>query len=175
MKKISQIIDKISDIGAYLVCIAIIVALVLTATEVVVRSFFHSTIYIANEYGGYCMAMICFFSYGYCLKENGHIRMNMIDKRLKGTTLHIYHLVLDLVGLVVSIYMTKFLIESWVDIYQLQTRSIQVSRTLLWIPQIVLPIGSVALCLQFVSEIIKSILLMRGDTDIHIEEGKDFI
>lgn len=175
MKKISNFIDRISTFGAYIVCVAIIVALALTATEVVVRSVFHSTIYIANEYGGYCMAMICFFSYGYCLKENGHIRMNMVDKRLKGNVLHAYHIILDVVGLAVSIYMTKFLIESWIDIYQLQTRSIQVSRTLLWVPQIVLPIGSVFLCLQFVSEIIKNILLMRGDTDIHMEESKDFI
>lgn len=175
MKKISQIIDKISNFGAYLVCIAVVVALGLTATEIVARSFFNATTYIANEYAGYCMAMICFFSYGYCLKENGHIRMNVIDKRIKGNALHIYHIVLDVVGIVICVYMTKYLVESWLDIYQLQTRSIQVSRTLLWIPQIVLPIGSFFLSLQFVSEIIKNILLIKGDADIHTGESKEFI
>ena len=173
MKRITQVIDKCSTIGAYIVCVAIVVALVLTAAEIVARSFFHTTIYIATEYSGYCMAMICFFSYGYCLKENGHIRMNMIDKRLKGNVLHGYHLVLNVIGLAVCIYMTRFLLESWIDIYNLQTRSIQISRTLLWIPQIVLPVGSFFLCLQFVSEVLKNILLMRGE-DIHMNESKDF-
>lgn len=175
MKKISQIIDKISDLGAYLVCVAVVIALGLTAAEIVARSFFHATTYIANEYTGYCMALICFFGYGYCLKGNGHIRMNMIDKRLKGSALYIYYIILDVIGFVICIYMTKYLVESWLDIYQLQTRSIQVSRTLLWIPQVVLPIGSFFLSLQFVSEIMKNILLMKGDADIQPEESKEFI
>lgn len=162
MKKVTRIIDTIAVTWAYIVCAAVIVALGLTVAEIVARSVLHRTTYIANEYSGYCMAIICFFGYSYCLKEDAHIRMDILEKRIKGKTLHLYRCLLYAIGFAVIAYVAYHLTLQWLDVFTLKTRSVQITRTPLWIPQLALPIGAWGLCLQFVSEFLKSVLRIRG-------------
>lgn len=176
MKKIVKAIDTISDICALLVCIAIVASLILTVAEILARSLFNSTTYIANEYTGYCMALISFLGFGYGLKRNSHIRLNMLDRLFHGRKwMYLYYCVLDLIGLAVALYMAYHLTVQWLDVFRLQTRSIQVSATLIAIPLAVLPLGSYILGLQFLCEICRNILLFKGRDDIHVEEAKEFI
>jgi hypothetical protein len=71
MKKLINLIDNLSGIGGWVAGILMAVALVISVGEIIFRSFLHSTLYIADEYTGYLMAMLTFMGLGYTLRERG--------------------------------------------------------------------------------------------------------
>ena len=122
------------------------------------------TLYIADEYSGYLMAMLTFLGLGYTLRERGHIRMMFLVHFLKGRRRVIFNMVCMVVGLVFCAGLVLFTGEFFWDSVVNQTQSMQITETYLAIPQVFLPIGSFFLMLQFLSEFLKGIAMLRQDT-----------
>ena len=175
MKKMISIIDRISFYGAIVAGILVCIICGMILVEIVLRSFLNTTMYIADEYAGYAMALISFLGLGYTLSQNGHIRMTFIHKALKEKGRGIIDLFAYLVGVLVSFYIVvvtwKYFFASAVD----GSRSMQISQTPLAIPQFFVFLGSVMLALQFISETCKAYLIVKGDTEVEIKEGAEFI
>ncbi|WP_019416239.1 TRAP transporter small permease subunit [Paenisporosarcina sp. TG20] len=163
MEKFVRIIDKTSNAFGVLAGILMILSVVLVITEVIMRSAFDSTIYITSEYSAYFMVGVTFLGLAYTLKEKGHIRMAFLQKRFKGQKAR---LILDLytftVGLVLFSILTVATFQFFLDSLMTGSQSMQLSKTYLAIPQFALPLGSLLITLQFVSEIIKSIVKFRS-------------
>lgn len=165
MKLLVRIIDKISDVFGLLAGFLMGLGVVLILIEVVMRSVFNSTIYITQEYSGYFMAAITFFGLAYTLKEHGHIRLTFLHRIVKPgrgrVILDIYTFIIGLIVFGVVTYATfKFFLGSLTS----GTQSLQLTKTYLAIPQSVMPLGSLLITLQFIAEILKSIIrLQTGD------------
>jgi|SRR5699024_1520337 len=167
MAAIVRIIDKISNAFGLIAGITMILGVVLVLTEVVVRSIFDSTIYITQEYTAYFMVAITFFGLAYTLKEKGHIRLTFLHKIVKPgkgrTILDIYAFIC---GFVIFAIITYATFDFFLSTYAAGTRSMQITKTYLAIPQFAMPLGSFIITLQFIAEILKSIIkLQTGDYD----------
>ncbi len=159
MTVIIRIIDKISNIFGVIAGLTMILGVVLVLTEVVVRSLFDSTIYITQEYTGYFMVAITLLGLAYTLKEKGHIRLTFLHKVVKPgkarTILDIYAFVC---GLVIFSIITYATFNFFLGTYASGTRSMQITKTYLAIPQFAMPLGSFIISLQFIAEILKSLV-----------------
>jgi TRAP-type mannitol/chloroaromatic compound transport system permease small subunit len=69
-----------------------------------------------------------------------------------------------LVGLLFCIGLVWFTAEFFWDSVVNQTQSMQITETYLAIPEVFLPIGSFFLLLQFLSEFLKGVAILRQDT-----------
>ena len=98
MKKLIILIDNLSGIGGWVAGILMAIGLVLSVGEIVFRSFLNSTLYVADEYTGYLMAMLTFAGLAYTLRERGHIRMMFLPHFIKGRAHVIYNMVCFMVG-----------------------------------------------------------------------------
>jgi len=98
MKKLINLIDKMSGIGGWVAGILMTVALVISVGEIIFRSFLNSTLYVADEYTGYLMAMLTFAGLAYTLRERGHIRMMFVPHFIKGRAHVIYNMVCFVMG-----------------------------------------------------------------------------
>jgi TRAP-type C4-dicarboxylate transport system permease small subunit len=163
MKTIINAIDRISGFGGWTAGIMMVIALVIGLSEIVTRSVFGKTLYIADEYSGYLMAMLTFFGLAYTLRERGHIRM-FLPHFLKGRRRVIFNMVCMLIGLVFCIGLVWFTGEFFWDSVVNQTQSMQITETYMAIPQAFLPVGSFFLLLQFLSEFLKGAAVLRQDT-----------
>jgi len=109
-KKLITIIDKFSVFGGTLSGIMIFSSLILVVAEIITRTIFDSTLYVAEEYSGYLMCCLTFVALGITLRDKGHIRMTFLHHILKNSK---YLLVLDMVcyiiGFAFSIWITYFL------------------------------------------------------------------
>ena len=151
-----------------------IVALVIGVAEIVVRSVFGKTLYISDEYSGYLMAMLTFFGLAYTLRERGHIRMMFLLHFLKGPKKVRYNMICMFVGFLFCLGLLWFTVEFFWDSVVNRTQSMQITETYLAIPQAFLPIGSFFLLLQFLSEFLKGVAILRQDTaGIRIQEEVD--
>lgn len=163
-KKLVNALDKVSAFGGFLAGFMMCLGVALISSEIILRSVFSKTLYVTEEYAGYLMAMLTFCALGYTLRDRGHIRMIFLHKIVVGR----HRIYLDLaclaVGFCFCLTLTYFTAIFFWDSVVTGSRSMQISRTYLAIPQAFLPFGALLLSLQFLGEFLKSILLLRGDT-----------
>ena len=174
MKRIINAIDTLSGIGGWSAGILMTIALVLALAEIITRTYFGQTLYIADEYSGYLMALVTACGLAYTLRERGHIRMMFLVHILKGRSKTICNMICLAVGFLFCIALTWFTGEFFWDSVVNESQSMQLSETYLAIPQAFLPLGSILFALQFLSEFLKGVAVLREDTEgLHIHEEAD--
>lgn len=171
-KKLIAIIDKFSIFSGALSGIMVCLAFALIIAEIITRTVFNSTLYVAEEYSGYLMCCLTFMALSITLREKGHIRMTFLHNILKNPQ-HI--LVLDMVcyviGFVFSIGVTYFTAMFFWDSVISNSRSMQISETYLAIPQFFMPFGFSILSLQFVAEFLKDHMALKtGEINVRKED-----
>lgn len=164
-KKLVNILDKISGLGGFLAGFMMCIGVALVLGEIILRSGFSKTLYVTEEYAGYLMAMLTFCALGYTLRERAHIRMTFLHKVVVGRPRVYLDMVCIVVGFCFCLTLTYFTAIFFWDSVVTGSRSMQISRTYLAVPQAFLPVGALILSLQFLGEFLKSILVLRGDTE----------
>lgn len=164
MKKLVNVIDRVSGFGGWAAGVMMAAALLIVVAEIVTRSVFGKTLYISDEYSGYLMAMLTFFSLAYTLRERGHIRMMFLPHMLKGRRKVIYDMACMVVGFLFCLGLTWFTAIFFWDSVVNETQSMQITETYLAIPQAFMPVGSFFLALQFVAEFFKGLAILKQDT-----------
>ncbi len=165
MKKLINAIDAISGFGGWAAGIMMALGLLIVCSEIVARTWLGKTLYISDEYSGYLMSMLTFFGLAYTLRERGHIRMMFLVHFMRGRRRVRYNMVCMVVGFLFCIGLTWFVFEFFWDSVANRTQSMQVTETYLAIPQAFLPVGAIFLMLQFVSEFLKGVAILRQDTE----------
>lgn len=165
MKKLIKLIDSLSGFSGWIAGIMIVIAMVLIVAEIIWRTGFSSTLYIADEYAGYLMTMITFCGLAYTLRERGHIRMMMLPRFIKGRAHVIFNMVCFSIGIFFCIALTWFTFVFFLDSFVSGTKSMHVSETYLAIPQFFMPLGAALMSLQFLAEFLKGVAIFRGDTE----------
>ncbi len=155
MKKVIFWIDRLTDIFAYLSAFLLIVTIILIFSNITLMGLTGKSIMITDEYSAYMFAGFVMFGLAYTLKNNGHIRINVITSRLSPTMLKIFRYFADLVALILTVYIFYYSAYMVYQAYVYKMRSDTVAQTLLWIPQLVMPIGFLTLTLQLINEILK--------------------
>jgi TRAP-type mannitol/chloroaromatic compound transport system permease small subunit len=164
MKKLIKLLDGISTFAGALAGALLCIGLLLTCSEILLRTAFNRTLYITDEYSGYLMCGLTFCALGYTLKEKGHIRMTLIHSIVTGRKRVILDAVCFFIGFLFSTSITLYTWDLFRDSVATGSQSMQLSSTYLAIPQFFMPFGAFILTLQFFSEFLKSILVLQGDT-----------
>lgn len=176
MEKFIRVVDRISHVFGIIAGVFIILGVVLVIAEIILRNLFSSTLYVTYEYTGYFMVAITFFGLAYTLKENGHIRLTFLHKFIKvGKSREVLEIFTHFVGFVVFAVITYNTANYFWDSVVSGSRSMQISKTYLAIPQIAMPIGSFVLSLQFIAGIFKSIQSIKTGQFSREDEDAEFL
>ncbi len=165
MKKLIRIIDATSTFIGGMAGVMLCIGLLLTCGEILLRTAFDRTLYITDEYSGYLMCGLTFCALGYTLKEKGHIRMTLIHSLVRDRKRDILDALCFTIGCLFSLFITYHTWEMFRDSVATSSQSMQISSTYLAIPQFFMPFGAFIMTLQFFSEFLKSILVLKGDTE----------
>jgi len=164
MGKAIRILDRISDFFGFTAGLMMLFGFSLVLIEIVLRTFLTKTLHITSEYTAYMTVGITFLGLAYTLKEGGHIRMTFLHSFLKGKSVIFLDILTFIIGIVFFSVVTYITAEFAIGSYMIGSRSMQITRTLLWIPQSLIPIGSFVMVLQFVSEILKAVEDLKTGT-----------
>jgi TRAP-type C4-dicarboxylate transport system permease small subunit len=173
MKSLVRWIDRLSSWGGVLAGVMLCGGLVLVVGEIVVRSAFSKTLFIAEEYAGYLMCGLTFCALAYTLRDRGHIRMTFLLKVVQGRQRIYLDLICFVVGFIFSAALTYFTTIFFWDSVVSGSRSMRISETYLAIPQFFMPFGSLLMALQFFGETLRSVALLRDwrDDSVPLEES----
>jgi TRAP-type C4-dicarboxylate transport system permease small subunit len=135
--------------GCMVLCeIAIGVMAFVVILEIITRNLFDFSFEMSEELGGYIIVGITFLSLPVCQVYRSYHHVQFIQSRLSPRLRAMSHLLFDLLSLafcgVLIWQLTRFELQSW--------RSGDVAPTLLatplWIPRLLMPIGSVAVAVS---------------------------
>lgn len=172
MGRIVGLCDGFSKAFGIMAGIMLLIGAALTLTEIILRTFFSKTTYISEEYTGYLMVAITFFALSFTLKEKGHIRMTFLHSVVKGKARILLDIYVFIVGFVICAVITYTTAQFFWDSVVSQSRSMHVSATYLAVPQFFMPLGCFMMSVQFLAEIIRSILHLRlGTVEDHEVES----
>ncbi len=155
LQKITHFIDRLSDMGAYLSFFLLIVIIALIVTNIILMSFFNSSIMITDEYSAYMFAAFVMFSLSFTLKENGHIKITVISSKLPKKLQKYLRLLTILIAMAMSLFFFYHSVFMVYQAYLYQMRADTVAQTLIYIPQLSMPIGFFMLFIQLFGELLK--------------------
>ena len=164
MKQFQKLIDKLTDNIASGLLYILIALILLVFSTVFFRYVFNMSYIIIQEIIMYLHALIFMFGISYALKENSHVKIDVLYNTLNKRTQR----VISIAGLVSFILPTalfiiyisiNMVIQSWVI---LEGSSEAGGLNLVFILKSLIPISGVLIFLQGISELIKHIRVSRS-------------
>jgi TRAP-type mannitol/chloroaromatic compound transport system permease small subunit len=164
MKQFQKLIDKLTDNIASGLLYILIALILLVFSTVFFRYVFNMSYIIIQEIIMYLHALIFMFGISYALKENSHVKIDVLYNTLNKKAQR----VISIAGLVSFILPTalfiiyisiNMFIQSWVI---LEGSSEAGGLNLVFILKSLIPISGVLIFLQGISELIKHIRVSRS-------------
>jgi TRAP-type mannitol/chloroaromatic compound transport system permease small subunit len=160
---LSRTIDRINEIIGKSMGWLILVAVLVSATNAVVRKVFSVSSNAWLELQWYLYGAAFLLAAAYTLKQNEHIRIDIVYGIWSRRTQHW----IDLFGHVVflmpfTLLMIYYLVPYVMSSYRMGEVSTNSGGLIIWPAKALLLIGFTLLAFQGVSEIIKKIAVMRG-------------
>ena len=160
---LSRLIDRASEAVGRFVMWGVLVATLVATGNALAKHFFGQGSNAWLEAQWYLFGALFLLGAGYTLKHGGHVRIDVLHQRLSDRTRAWIDLfggllfLLPFAGLLAWLSWALFA-ESW----RIQEMSPDAGGLVRWPVKLMLPLGFGLLCLQGISEIIKSIGVIRG-------------
>ncbi|MBD0414350.1 TRAP transporter small permease subunit [Oryzicola mucosus] len=163
---LSRLIDRINEFIGKAVAWCILAAILVSAINAVIRKAFNMSSNAWLELQWYLFGAAFMLAAAYTLKQNEHIRIDLLYGSLSRKRQHW----VDLFGHVfflmpICLLMVYYLTPYTLQAYRTSEMSSNTGGLIIWPARAVLLVGFILLAFQGVSEIIKKIAIMRGDMD----------
>ncbi|WP_323041451.1 TRAP transporter small permease subunit [Gemmobacter sp.] len=163
---LSRGIDRLNEIIGKTVMWAILVAILISAANALVRKIFSTSSNAWLEAQWYLFGASFLLAAAFTLKQNEHIRIDIVYGMFSRSVQHW----IDLIGhalflLPFSLLMVYYLWPYTMKSFNSGEMSSNAGGLIIWPAKALLLIGFVLLTLQAISEIIKKIAVMRGDME----------
>jgi len=160
---LSRLIDRMSDRIGQSIYWLVLVAVLISAANAIVRKAFNYSSNAFLEVQWYLFSMIFLFCAGYTLKNNEHVRIDIISGKLSPRA----RAGIDIFGTLFFLFPMAFIIMwlSWpvfVEAYTRHEVSTNAGGLIIWPARLMVPIGFFLLLVQGLSELIKRIAFLMG-------------
>ena len=178
--KFSRAIDAMNLLIGRLVMWLVLAAVLISATNAIVRKAFNISSNAFLEIQWYLFAGVFMLGAGYVMLKNAHVRIDFISNKLGKRT----NAIIDAIGIIVfTIPMTVIMIDLGWPLFERAWTSGEMSQNagglIRWPVMLLIPLGFAILLLQASSELIKRLAFLGGhlaepftDFDDKLEEEK---
>ena len=171
MQRILKYIDTLSSWGGAASGASIVLITSLILIEIAVRTLSGRSTFITEEYSAYLLVCFVFLGMSYTLREDGHIRVNLVLSRLKAPWRDVAELCCAVLGFFAFAYLTWYVTILFLDSLSTGVTSMHVSKTPLCIPRAIPVIGSLMMALQFLCLITRTVLALVHRTPPQVSHG----
>jgi C4-dicarboxylate transporter DctQ subunit len=147
-------LDKIIYWGGIAAGVFIILTTGMIFYEVVSRFLFNAPTTWATELTIYAIIGSCFVGAAYALREDAHIKVDLLLHNVPAHVRKIMLIVSSVLGLMFSVVFTWFGWEHVMQSKELGFTSASLLRIPMYIPEMLLPIGGTLLCFAFLLQLV---------------------
>ncbi len=175
MKRFLRLLDRTMEGLTFLAGLILVFIMISVCSDVILRTFFQMPQMWVTEVTEVLLLYITFLAAGWLLRDEGHVRVDILLNRLTPRTVALFGIVSSLIGVFVSLVLTVFGFAVTLDyfrrgVYTPSAMEIPVSWILL-----VIPVGSLFLFFQFIRRGLKNLtgfLMDRAGTGEGPMNGK---
>ena len=176
LMKLSRGIDEVSAWLGRSVAWLILVAVIVSAANAIVRKAFDVSSNAWLELQWYLFGAVFMLAASWTLLKNEHVRIDVVSQRLSQRTRLWVDLVCHVLFLVPFVVLMSWLSwpffwRSWVTGEQ----SMNAGGLILWPAKLLILAGFILLIFQAFSEIVKTIAILRGDLPMPVETEEDHL
>ena len=139
-------------LGEFLVDISsfmLLAMVVLMGVEIVARAIFKTSTQISDEYSGYLFTWMSICGFVYAQRADRFLRVDSVRAKLSPRVRAAADALAALLGACLVAVLVYATWATFQTSFSFDSRSIQPSQTLLWIPQVIMPLGLGVLFLGF--------------------------
>ena len=163
---LSALIDRVNEIIGKAMGAAILAAVLISAGNAVIRKAFNMSSNSWLELQWYLFGAAFMLAAAYTLKQNEHIRIDILYGAFSRRTQHWIDLLGHIFFLMPFVLLMSFMLVPYAwRAYLNGDISTNAGGLVIWPARALLALGFLLLSFQGVSEIIKKIAVMRGDID----------
>jgi TRAP-type mannitol/chloroaromatic compound transport system permease small subunit len=160
---LSRLIDRMNERIGHVFYWLVLATVLISAANAVVRKTLNVSSNAFLEIQWYLFSVIFLFLAGYTLKNNEHVRIDIITGRFSART----RAAIDIFGTLLFLLPMAILIMwlSWpvfVDSYVRNEVSTNAGGLIIWPARLMVPVGFLFLIVQALSELIKRIAFLKG-------------
>lgn len=156
--RLVEVVRVLSEEANRVSGVAVVLMIILIVAEVVLRKFFDRSTTLCDEYTGYFQAAVVFLSLAQCFKDNLHISVDLILRRLPNPLRRWIEVINHLVALFfVAILLWAGGQMAW-ESFLFGSTSYGPSNTPLFIPQLVVVIGLAIFAIQILCSFLLTIV-----------------
>jgi TRAP-type mannitol/chloroaromatic compound transport system permease small subunit len=172
---LSRLVDRATERIGHTIYWLVLAAVLISAANATVRKLFNYSSNSFLEIQWYLFSLIFLFLAGYTLKNNEHVRIDIVSGRFSART----RAAIDIFGTIFFLLPMAFLIMwlSWpvfVDAYERHEVSTNAGGLIIWPARLMVPVGFFLLIIQAISELIKRIAFLKGmipdPSEKHVEK-----
>ncbi len=150
LRKLARFFDWIVNAFAFLAAVLLIFIMLSVTSEVVLRTFFNLPQVWVIEFCEYSLLFIAFLGAAWLLRNEGHVKMDLVLKRMGPNKQAIANIVSSAFGIIISLALIYYgTLVTW-DNYQRGLYFYTVLQTPTAAILAVIPIGSLLLFIQFI-------------------------
>ena len=160
---LSRLIDRLNERVGHVFYWLILLTVVISASNAVVRKVFNYSSNGLLEIQWYLFSAVFLFCAGYALLHNQHVRIDVISGRLSKRAQAWIDILGTLFFLLPMAIMIMYL--SWpvfIQAYERNEVSTNAGGLIIWPARLMVPIGFLLLSLQGISELIKRVAFLQG-------------
>ena len=159
----SQLRLGLIDRWCELLCgIALVAMIVLIGAEAIARNIFGFSLQVTDEVGGYLLVAVSFLSLSVAQSRGAFHHVELVQANLRVRGRLISGLVFDLLSLGACAIITWQLVCQEMKSWQTGDTAATPLGTPLWLPQLVMPIGTALFCVAIVRSIVRKAQLLLG-------------
>ncbi|WP_075620079.1 TRAP transporter small permease [Paenisporosarcina indica] len=154
MKSLYKFSDLLIKLGAYASGFFIMVTTFMIFFEVVSRWIFNKPTIWATELSIYAIIASCYLGSAYAVRTYAHITVDLLINNVNDRIKTLLAYLSNAMGLVFSIIFTYYGFHHVMNTMELDITSASLLRVPMYLPEMVLPVGGVLLCMAFIMQII---------------------
>lgn len=154
MKALYRLSDLLIRMGAYVAGFFIILTTAMIFFDVISREIFNKPTSWATELSIYSIIGSCFLGSGYAVRTYSHITVDLLINSVNDRIKTILAYLSNALGLVFSIIFVFYGFQHSMNTFELGVTSASLLRVPMFLPELLLPVGGVLMCLAFILQIV---------------------
>jgi TRAP-type C4-dicarboxylate transport system permease small subunit len=155
MRRLAALVEALSDAAGAVAAAATLLLALMVTSGVAARRVFNAPFLFVEEFSGYVVLAIVFLGLAYTMRADGHIRVDIVQDRVRGRA----RTALQAACLLVALAWSGFVIAgTWrlvAEYYTQNVLSFAYLQTPLWIPGSLMVAGGILLALQCLAMLVR--------------------
>ncbi len=160
--KMGRLLDRVMEGFAWFAGFLMMFALITVCVDVVMRYFFNNPTGWVLQFSEYILLYIPFLAAAYVLKEESHIKIDIVLNRLSEKAQTLMNVVTSTLGFFILAVLTYYGALITFDYYQRKVPTIEYLKIPEYLVIIVIPIGCFLFSIQFIRRAHKYYRILRA-------------